>query len=487
MLDYMDYIVRAFEQQTNWYSDNSYENITATSRSLLNFTIPRSIKFQTSNKSTDYTYSTLELTRGKKINGSLTYLYTDVEGLNKILRNSNTIALQDAIETYKYIQPSFTMDNPKHLTNSELLSIKSNVSNSRNTTDNEFRPSSLYLGRLYYPSSVLEAMMIKRLSPYTQMTVKCISSTTRGSNLNFWTFYWQHYKGHNCQECVFSSNDGLCGYRILHNVTTSPSKFNSSLYNNSSLAVGAELWLSLGSLNPGCSTSLRYCTHSAYTGRPLTLTFTWNPLFGHVSSTYSAKTTSNSTFTTKYDFNLYSTEANLSFGCEFWKSDTLTSLPPTSINANTSLDVEKAKIKIDAQPEIINSDNTNQEMFSSNHKMSTESSVMPQDENLVNYSNSQQQYIKDVTHTFESSLIRLDKEKSIIEDFENKFSNKKYSSVWKLSTSLMDKNLKILWEGKFKGFLLSAGTELLFNRQNKGIQPMINPATQFGINIQYSS
>ena len=106
MLDYVDYVVRAFEQQTNWYSDNSYENITATSRSLLNFAIPQSIKFQTSNKSTDYTYSTLELTRGKKINGSLAYLYTDIEGLDKILRNSDTIALQDAIETYRYIQPS---------------------------------------------------------------------------------------------------------------------------------------------------------------------------------------------------------------------------------------------------------------------------------------------------------------------------------------------------------------------------------------------
>lgn len=487
MLDYVDYVVRAFEQQTNWYSNNSYENITATSRSLLNFAIPQSIKFQTSNKSTDYTYSTLELTRGKKINGSLAYLYTDIEGLDKILRNSDTIALQDAIETYRYIQPSFTMGNQKCLTNTESFSSESIVSNSVDTTDNKFKPRSLYFGRLYYPSSVLEAMMIKRLSPYTQMTIKCISSTTRGSNLNFWTFYWQRYKRHNCQEWIFSSNDGLCGYRILHNVMTSPSKFNSSLYNNSSLAVGAELWLSLGSLNPGLSTSLRYCTHSAYTGRPLTLTFTWNPLFGHVSSTYSAKTTANSTFTTKYDFNLYSTEANLSFGCEFWRSDTTTSLPSTPVNMNIPSNIEKTKVKTGSQLELSDSNETDQEISPSNNKTSTESSIMLQDKNLMNYSSTQQQYIMDLTHTFESSLIQLDKERSIIEDFENKFNNKKYSSVWKLSTSLMDKNLKILWEGKFKGFLLSAGTELLFNIQDKRIQPIINPATQFGIKIQYST
>ena len=51
----------------------------------------------------------------------------------------------------------------------------------------------------------------------------------------------------------------------------------------------------------------------------------------------------------------------------------------------------------------------------------------------------------------------------------------------------MDKNLKILWEGKFKGFLLSAGTELLFSKQEKGIRTIIDPATQFGIEVQYSS
>lgn len=465
MLDYMDYVVKAFEKQTNWSPDNSYENITATSRSLLNFSIPQSFKFQTSNKSTNHSFNTLELNRGKKINGSLTYLYTDVEGLDSVLQGSNEIALQDATETYRNIQPSF---NKHHIPHWGLPS-----QNDVLQFPPKFIPRSLYLGRLYYPSSVLEAMLIKRLSPYTQLTVKCISSTVRGSNLNYWTLSWQRYKEQNCHEWILSSNDGLCGYRFLHNVITSPSKFNNSLYNNSSLAVGAEFWLSLGSLNPGCSTSLRYCTHSANTGRPLTLTFTWNPLFGHVMSTYSAKTSANSTFTTKYDFNLYSTESNLSFGCEFWKSA-------------GSIEVASNENVINSVAAIPHNEKMDQELLSLND-ISTETNITVQDESIKEFTDHQQKYLYDLTKTFESSLQQIDKERSIIEDFENKFNNKQFSSVWKFSTSLMNKNLKILWEGKFKGFLLSAGTELLFKKDDNGIQPIINPSSKFGVKIQYSS
>ena len=102
---------------------------------------------------------------------------------------------------------------------------------------------------------------------------------------------------------------------------------------------------------------------------------------------------------------------------------------------------------------------------------------MLQDNKLEDYTNNQQRYIKILTKTFESSLIQLDEEKSVIKDFENKFNYKKFSGVWKLSTQLMDRNLRILWEGKLKGFLLSARTELLLSKQDKGIRTIIIPET----------
>lgn len=137
-------------------------------------------------------------------------------------------------------------------------------------------------------------MIIKRLNPQTQFMLKGVSSFKE--SLNVLTCYFQRDSHRNLQEWIFSTSDLLCGYRVLHNFLTTPSKFNTSLYNNSSLSLGAEFWLGLVSLSPGCSTTLRYYTHSTNTGRPLTLTLSWNPLFGHISSTYSAKTGTNSTF-----------------------------------------------------------------------------------------------------------------------------------------------------------------------------------------------
>lgn len=437
----MDYIVRAFERSTNWDRDNSYANITATSKTLLNFDIPTSFKFQTSNQSTKYTFNTLELTTRKKINGSLTYLSTDAENIDKFVNNSYTIPLQEATETYRNIRPGF-------------------IKQSSRGPEQPFQPKSLYYGRIYYPNSALEAMLIKRISSHTQVTVRCISNIY--SNLNIVTCYWQRDKGRNFQELIYSSNDSLCGYRILHNFSSTPSKFNNSLYNNSSLSLGGEVWLGCASLTPGCSTSLRYCTHSANTGRPLTLTFSWNPLFGHISSTYSAKTSSNSTFSAKYDFNMYSIESGLSFGCELWKTGEQTK--PKIVQSSTQL------YPIATLP-----------------KITEESNI---DDKVIPTTETEQRLLDDLSYTFSSSLRKLDQEKSIIENFEKNFNEKPFTNVWKISTSIRDRNLKLLWEGKFKGFLISAGTELFYSK-NKAIDStqatLGGMLTKFGINIQYSS
>ncbi|CCF60433.1 hypothetical protein KAFR_0K00780 [Kazachstania africana CBS 2517] len=456
MLDYMDYIVRAFEKSTNWNRDSSYENITSTSRALLEFHIPKTFKFQTSNRSTTNTFSTLEIDRNNKINGSLTYLYTDADNVEKIVKSSSQVLLQDATETYRHIQPFFSrqLDDITHA----------------------FEPKSLYYGRIYYPKSTLEAMIIKRFNVNTQLVVKCISNMY--SDMNIMLLNWQRTKGQNLQEFVVSSNGLLCGYRVLHNFISSPSKFNNSLYNNSSMSLGGEVWLGLSTLTPGCSTTLRYCTNSANTGRPLTLTFSWNPLFGHISSSYTAMTTSNSTISAKYDFNLFSIDSNLSFGCEFWKSGSKINDP----------DLESSFENV-ATFETTTSNTSDAGPVTTRHYSTVENDVLslsPHEERLLN----------DLTDTFSESLQKMDKEKSIIERFKNKFRNENFTQVWKFATSLRDRNLKILWEGKFREFLISAGTELVFSRDvliSKGFDDSNNaqnnnskiPA-KFGIKIQYS-
>lgn len=140
--------------------------------------------------------------------------------------------------------------------------------------------------------------------------------------------------------------------------------------------------------------------------------------------------------------------------------------------------MKKDKEKSNHQSRMIVFQEASHEVYSlNNSNIRTESRIMLQDNKLEDYTNNQQRYIKILTKTFESSLIQLDEEKSVMKDFENKFNNKKFGSVWKLSTQLMDKNLRILWEGRLKGFLLSARTELLLSKQDKGIRTIIIPET----------
>ena len=106
----------------------------------------------------------------------------------------------------------------------------------------------------------------------------------------------------------------------------------------------------------------------------------------------------------------------------------------------------------------------------------------------------ERQLLEDLTVAFSSSLKKIDKEKSMIEQFENRINQSNFTSVWKLSTSSKDKNLRLLWEGKFKGFLLSAGTEFCKTNPRNEINEV--PSTEnkltfypnkFGIQLQYST
>jgi distribution and morphology protein 10 len=248
---------------------------------------------------------------------------------------------------------------------------------------------------MYFPGSALEAMVIKRISQTSQLLVKCVSNEKLKNNGTM-TFYWQRDTGRLSQEYIFSTNEALFGFRCLYNFSQGAERLNTALYNNSSLSLGTELWYGAANMSPGVSTALRYSTQSTYTGKPLTMTLACNPLLGHISSTYSVKTSINSTFSSRYDFNIYSYDSDLSFGCEFWKSSGRMSMLPLK--------------RID-------------------------SSLKPHSKHSVN-------------------------DQTVIEAFESLVKDTDYSSVVKISTSLNNRDFKFMWEGKFSDFLLAAGAEL---------------------------
>lgn len=448
MLDYMDYVQQQFEKCTSWNDDNSYENITRTSENILNFDIPVALKLQVSNKSTPYSYNTMELGNNRFINGSLTYLYTNSEDVGTSIKGSPSVPLQEMIQSFRYIEPYYH---------------RYNAGKSKSVPRS---PISLVYGRMYYPSSILEAMYIRRFPNSFQFILKCLSSKAGPSVL---TFYAQKNTGANCQELIFSTNEALMGYRFVHNFISTGSKSNLSLYNNSSLSIGSEIWCALLNPSPGCSTTLRYCTHATNTGKPLIFTLSLNPLFGHVSSTYSIKTNENLTFCTKYDFNLYSIQSNLSLGVELWKS------------SKTSHEASLTTQQMTDDWGHMSRNNT--PMY---HHLLTKSE---------NSSQSSQKLLKDLNLTFQSSLQKINKERNIIENFNNSYKQADFTQVFKISTSLRDMNMRILWEGRIKGFLISAGVELTqppeisingLDSLEHQSWSLVRPS-KFGVQLQYST
>ncbi|XDT18670.1 Mitochondrial distribution and morphology protein 10 [Nakaseomyces glabratus] len=460
MLDYMDYVQQCFDAAGRWKRQNSYGEVTQTPKNLIDFKIPDAVNLQVSNRSTKYSYNSLQLSTRQSINGSLTYLYTNLDAVEGLVKNTEELPLHDIVQTYEL--PAVT-HHRKEKTN--------------------FHKCSLYYGKIFYPSSDVEAMMIKRFSPMNQVIVKCLSSLKE--NVNIFTAYFQRNSEKNFQELIVSSNDLLCGYRISHHFLRTPSKLNSSLYNNSSLFFGAEFWLGMISLNPGCSTSLKYCTHSANTGRPLTLTLSWNPLFGHISTTYSAMTSSSSTFCAKYDFNIYSIESNLSFGIELWRKTGALFKSEDSVEANRKEYEQNFYISHDH--------NLLPSKYGYDHEYNISDGKLSKE-------HKRNKIIKDLNHAFSTSLQKIDKEKTRIENFGNIIRNSHFTSVFKASTSLRERNLKFLWEGEYKNFLLSAGTELrvlkaeeseLRRTSGQSSNSLLNEFSlqplKFGVQIQFSS
>lgn len=164
------------------------------------------------------------------------------------------------------------------------------------------------------------------------------------------------------------------------------------------------------------STALRYTAQSAYTGTPLTMTLMCNPLMGHISAMYSL-TTGGSSFGSRFDFNAYSYVSELSIGCELWRS-----FEP-KLEPSTLAKTENDKAS-ESQPQ--------PGVFEDHHEVEKEEEADP------------------------------------------------VFSTIKASTSLHARSLNLLWEGRFKDVLVSAGVGLSFAARTP-------ECVKIGVSLQYNS
>lgn len=430
----MEYLQKCFYKSTGWQEENIFPNITSSSQSILDFQIPNGCKLDISSKTTDYLASSFTLSNYNVINGSLAYLYSSLPLKNTV--GTKNISLQEAISGFKVLEPIYkeeTIDNFKKFGNRNLL---------------------LY-GRMYFPGSALESMIIKQLSPQTQLLIKSISNPNIAKNGTM-IIYLQSNTPKFSREFVYSTNEALMGFRCLFNFgNTSNSKKNEysspiiPKLDNSMVSIGTEVWYAAMTMSPGFSTAFRYSTKSTSTGKPLTMTLACNPILGQMSSTYTIKTSVASTFSSKYDFNLYSYSSNLSLGFELYNHSKRKSSNDYDIMKSSETLHEKSLL---FTPE----DNSNPTVISSHHHY-------PSDHSHID---SHQPHQKE----------------TVISAFQNLVNESEFNSVIKVSTSLSDKMLKLLWEGRCKDFLVSAGTRISINEFTH--QPEFN---KFGISFSYAN
>lgn len=146
-----------------------------------------------------------------------------------------------------------------------------------------------------------------------------------------------HDTGKYCNEYLFSTDNALFGWRGLWNFGADPRYTPPNAPPRLSLlSAGAEAYYSPVSSIIGMSTGLRFSTLPAATEVPsssssstnhptpistfpYTLTLTLTPITGSLSTTYSLRASPNLSFSSRFGFNVYSWESEMVAGCELWR------------------------------------------------------------------------------------------------------------------------------------------------------------------------
>lgn len=376
MREFMDYILEGFSEATGWNRDNTYADLnktanggcsplqtvpilptwtrklTSTSTELLNFPIPGGLRLNLSSLATpqfatSYTFGAVGV-----VDGSLSYLYSSVP-LRSIVAQSDKIPLPTLLRSYRPLRELQPELFPPQGNRPTLLSSWPTALPSLEDTQDAVvkkarrlveRPT-LFYGRLFLPRSLLEALVVKRISPSTQVQVNAVSEAqlrNGGTVLGMVQVDKQQYG----IEGLASSDGGLLGLRGLYNFggdasprtedakvldpatgvakETASSADKERMYGR--FSVGGEVYYGTLNKSGGVSLGARFATLPTYRDTPLTATMTINPLMGTLSWTYALQARRSCSLATKFDFNVYSYESDWAVGMELWSKRRLAGL-----------------------------------------------------------------------------------------------------------------------------------------------------------------
>ncbi|GKT51652.1 mitochondrial distribution and morphology protein 10 [Colletotrichum spaethianum] len=439
MREFMSYVQSAFYEATGWNRDNSYSSLNATADALLNFPTPQGLRLTLSSLATPHFATSYQLGSVGVVDGSISYLYSSVP-----LR-ANLTPQSDAIPP---------------------------------------AAASLLYGRLYLPESMLEALVVKRVSPALQLQLSAVSGKflrNGGTLLGL----AQYDVGRYAVEGLASSDGGLLGFRGLYNFggdaeNNQPSQLRSTGRLNGKpigfgddakeriygrFSAGGEIYYGTLNKSGGVSLGGRFATLPEHRGTPLTATLTLNPLMGNISASYAVVAGKHCSLATRMDFNVYSYESDWSVGMELWRKNLTRNIEP-ALSAESFVKKERSfQAKLEWR---LDEPDTQSELEKPRPVVvEEERKEKPKDRSFqAKMEWRLDDPALDETEPADPSTAQA---KGVDE----------YGSVIK---ARLDQNMKIgvLWEGRVKSLLFSLGSAI-------DLRKLDSPFRTLGVEIQFSS
>ncbi|KAI1465262.1 uncharacterized protein F4812DRAFT_138108 [Daldinia caldariorum] len=472
MREFMDYIQTVFYAATGWNRDNSYSSLNATSDALLNFPTPRGLRLTLSSLATSQFATSYQLGTLGVVDGSLSYLYSTVP-LNNAIAQSAKIPLPDLLRSYR-----------------PLAELPRRSEEGGAQSEGGLVKGGLAYGRLYLPASMLEALVVRRVSPTLQFQLSAVSDQklrNGGTMLGM----VQYDEGRYAVEGLASTDGGLLGVRGLYNfggdvahldTQTQPATTNGNGTGNGErerifgrFSTGAELYYGTLNKSGGMSVGTRFATLPTHKGTPLTATMTVNPLMGTISWTYAVMAGSNCSLASKMDFNVYSYESDWSVGMELWRKRSTWSINQELEDVSTLTDTtpemnfqEKIEWNLDDPPLPLDT----AEILPPSLPPPPPSPPLPE---LVPQLKKERSF----QAKMEWRLDDPDVASTAPVTNEDEDEDDQYSGVLK---ARLDQHLRLglLWEGRVKSLLFSLGSNIDLRRLD-------SPFRTLGLEVQFSS
>ncbi|KAL2158188.1 hypothetical protein VTH06DRAFT_4756 [Thermothelomyces fergusii] len=337
MREFMHYITNAFYSATGWNEDNTYKELNATARELIDFPLPRGLRLTLSSVATPHFVTSYQLNTIGVVDGSISYLHTTVP-LTGVAAQSERIPLPALLRSYRRLHDLSSKDKPWFL-GSDAAAVEQPPAASAAAVDDcsGKNGSSLLYGRLYLPQSLLEGLVVRRLTPALQVQLSAVSERSL-RNGGILLGLIQYDKGKYGIEGLASTDGGLLGIRGLYNfggdasppaitplTSTSTPDSNGNgqsppegerIYGR--FSAGGEVYYGTLNKSGGMSLGARFATLPAHRGTPLTATLTINPLMGNINATYAVLARDYCSLATRMEFNVYSYESDWAVGMELW-------------------------------------------------------------------------------------------------------------------------------------------------------------------------